>query len=316
MRPSIRQLEYSVSLAEHRHFGRAARACAVTQPALSAQIQLLEEGLGVRLFERSRRGVFLTRAGEAVIARARDALRSLDDLVGAADELREPLAAPLHLGVIPTVAPYLLPAWLKQIRVAHPTLRLLLHEDQTDRIVERLRHGELDLLLLALPVPGDDLEAFELFEEPFWLAAPADHPLARGGRRRVVEQDLEGAAVLLLADGHCLRDQALSICRTAGARESEEVRASSLATLVQMVAGGLGVTLLPATAAAIEVHPGDGIVLRRFRSPEPARRIGLVWRKASPRGQAFHQLGALLRSGVPRFQLPEGVAGARSGEGD
>jgi len=291
-RPSVRQLECAVAVAEHRHFGRAARACAISQPALSSQVQLFEDELGVRLFERARRGVLLTAAGEGVIERARAALHALDDVVDAARR-RGPLAGPLHLGVIPTVAPYLLPRWLPRVRAAHPELRVFLHEDRTARIVERLRRGELDLLLLALPVDGDDLHALPLFAEPFLLAAPRGHRLAAGGRRRVSERDLEGEAVLLLEDGHCLRDQALTLCRHAGARESVEVRASSLTTLVQMVAGGFGVTLLPEGAAPIEVHPDDGIVLRRFQAPEPTRTLGLLWRKASPRAEAFAGLGKL-----------------------
>jgi LysR family hydrogen peroxide-inducible transcriptional activator len=294
MRPSVRQLEAIVAVADQRHFGRAARACAITQPALSSQVQLLEQDLGLRIFERSRRGVLVTRSGEAVLERARAALKALDGVVAAARECG-PLAGPLHLGVIPTVAPYFLPRWLPRVREAHPELRLFLHEDRTARVVERLRQGELDLLLLALPIEGGDLQSVPLLDEPFLLAAPAGHRLARGGRRRVAESELEDEVVLLLEDGHCLRDQALSVCGMAGARESLEVRASSLATLVQMVANGLGVTLLPESAAPAEVHPGDRIVLRRFRTPEPTRCIGLVWRKASPRAEGFAALGAHLR---------------------
>lgn len=284
-----------MAVAEQRHFGRAARACAISQPALSSQVRLLEEDLGLRIFERSRRGVLVSRGGEAVVERARAALRALDAVVAAAQE-RGPLAGPLHMGVIPTVAPYFLPRWLPRVRSAHPELRVFLHEDRTARIVERLRAGELDLLLLALPVDGSDLEALPLLDEPFLLAVPKGHRLGRGGRRRVAESELEDEVVLLLDDGHCLRDQALSICQLAGARESLDVRASSLATLVQMVASGLGITLLPECAVAAEVHPRDGIALRRIRAPEPTRSIGLLWRKASPRAEAFAALGAQLRA--------------------
>jgi len=295
MRPSVRQLEAIVAVAEQRHFGRAARACAISQPALSSQVRLLEEDLGVRIFERSRRGVIVSRSGEAVVERARAALRSLDEVVAAAQE-RGPLCGPLHLGVIPTIAPYFLPSWLPGVRSAYPELQVFLHEDRTARIVERLRAGELDLLLLALPVEGGDLEALPLLDEPFLLALPQRHRLARRGRRRVAESELEGEVVLLLDDGHCLRDQALSICQMAGARESLEVRASSLTTLVQMVASGLGITLLPESAVASEVHPRDGIALRRMRKPEPTRTIGLLWRKASPRAEGFASLAEHLRA--------------------
>ncbi len=200
-RPSLRQLEYAVAVAEARHFGRAARASAVTQPALSAQIQALEEILGVRIFERSRRGVIVTGPGEAVIERARAALRAVDDVVEAARRVSDPWTGPLHLGVIPTVAPYLLPRWLPLVRERHPALQLFLHEDQTSRLLARLREGSLDVVLLALPVEGDDLESFSLFDEPFHVAVPSAHPLARG-RRRLGDADLEGESVLLLQDGH------------------------------------------------------------------------------------------------------------------
>jgi LysR family hydrogen peroxide-inducible transcriptional activator len=300
MRPSVRQLEYALAVARERHFGRAARTCGVTQPALSTQIQALEEALGVQLFERSRRGVIVTPAGERALGRAQGALAALDALVEEARGADAALAGPLHLGVIPTVAPYLLPRWLPLVRDAYPELRLFLHEDQTARLLSRLREGALDLLLLALPVEGAGLESLLLFEEPFLLAAPAHHRLARGGRRRVAEGELEGAEVLLLEEGHCLRDQALSFCQRAGAREGELVRASSLSTLVQMVANGLGVTLLPALSLPVEVHAGDGIALRRFRPPEPSRSIGLVWRKSSARGAAFRHLGHLLRRYTPQ----------------
>jgi LysR family hydrogen peroxide-inducible transcriptional activator len=298
-RPSVRQLEYAVAVADARHFGRAARACAVSQPALSAQIQALEQALGLRLFERSRRGVTLTRAGERVLARARAALGALDELVAAAAEAREPLTGPLHLGVIPTIAPYLLPRWLPAVRAAHPKLQLFLHEDRTERIVLRLREGALDLLLLALPIEDEAFEALPLFDEPFVLALPAGHRLARGRRRRVRERDLEGERVLLLEDGHCLRDQALAVCRLAGAREAADVRATSLTTLSQMVASGLGVTLLPTSAVAAEVGASDEIVVRRFEDPPPSRHVGLLWRRSSARGSEFRELGALLRAQAP-----------------
>jgi LysR family hydrogen peroxide-inducible transcriptional activator len=294
-RPSLRQLEYLVALADAGHFGRAAHACAVTQPALSAQILALEGELGVRLFERSRRGVTPTPAGARVLERARAALRTLDQLLETAQASREPLTGPLQLGVIPTVAPYLLPARLPAVRAAFPKLRLYLREDRTEPSLARLREGTLDLLLLALPVEGDDLESLPLLEEPFLLAAPADHPLVSRRRRRVRQEDLAREEVLLLEDGHCLRDQALDVCRQAGAREAEGVRASSLGTLVQMVANGLGVTLLPAMAVETEVARGEGLEVRPFAPPVPRRCIGLVWRRASERRAEFEALAGQLR---------------------
>jgi LysR family hydrogen peroxide-inducible transcriptional activator len=291
-RPSVRQLEYAVALADALHFGRAARACAISQPALSAQIRALEELLGLRLFERSRRGVRTTRAGAAAIDRAREVLRGLDELVHSARASGEPFCGPLHLGVIPTVAPYLLPRWLPRVRAAWPRLRLFLHEDRTARLVVALVEGRLDLLLLALPLAREDLETLPIFDEPFALATPRGHPLARS-RAPVRESELAREPVLLLEDGHCLRDQALAVCEQAGAREAEGVRAASLSTLVQMVAGGLGVTLLPSSSLATEAR-GRAVAVRPFRAPAPSRTIGLAWRRSSPRGGEFHQLGGFL----------------------
>src|SRR5262245_41941177 len=293
IRPSVRHLEYAVALADALHLGRAARARSVTQPALSAQIRALEELLEVRLFERSRRGVRVTRAGAAVIERAREILRSLDELVQAARAEREPLVGSLHLGVIPTVAPYLLPRWLPRVRAEWPRLRLFLHEDRTASLVAGLVEGRLDLLLLALPLRRPDIETLPIFAEPFLLAVPRAHALARS-RAPVPESALAQGPVLLLEDGHCLRDQALAVCDEAGAREAEDVRAASLSTLVQMVAGGLGVTLLPASAVATEIR-GRAVAVRPFRPPAPSREIGLAWRRTSPRGDEFRRLGAFLR---------------------
>jgi LysR family hydrogen peroxide-inducible transcriptional activator len=307
-RPSLRSLEYAVALADALHFGRAARASAITQPALSAQIRGLEERLGVRLFERSRRGVRLTSAGAVVVERAREVLRGLDELVAAAAGAREPLCGPLHLGVIPTVAPYLLPRWLPRVRAAFPRLRLFLHEDRTARLVAGLVDGALELLLLALPLRRPELEELPLYREPFVLALPRRHPLARA-RGPVREDALERESVLLLEDGHCLRDQALSVCAQAGAREAEGVRAASLGTLVQMVAGGLGVTLLPSLAVAAEAK-GRDVVVRPFREPAPARMLGLAWRASSPRAEEFRRLGALLAEVLPRASRVSARPGA------
>jgi LysR family hydrogen peroxide-inducible transcriptional activator len=310
MRPSVRQLECAVAVADARHFGRAARACAVTQPALSAQIASLESELGVVLFERSRRGAKLTPAGERVVERARAALRALDEVSDAARDAAEPLCGPLHLGVIPTLAPYLLPRWLPVVRRKHPRLQLFLHEDQTARLVQQLLAGELELLLLALPVEGAGIDVLPLFDEPFWLAAPAGHRLAQSRERAVRESELTGEPVLLLEDGHCLRDQALAVCRHAGAREAEQVRAASLTTLVQMVANGLGVTLVPESALPVETRGARDLVVRPFRAPAPGRRIGLAWRRGSPRGAEFHMLGALMPGVQPKLRASAG-RGAR-----
>jgi LysR family hydrogen peroxide-inducible transcriptional activator len=314
VRPSIRQLEYLVALGASRHFGRAARACAVTQPALSLQIRQLEELLGVKLFERGRRQVLVTPAGERMIERAREALQRVDDLLDEARAAQRPFTGRLSLGVIPTVAPYLLPRALPAVRAAWPGLELLLREDQTQRILARLRGGELELLLLALPVPGEDLESLPLFEEPFVLAVPDAHPLARG-HGPVTESALRGEPVVLLEEGHCLRDQALALCDAAGARETGRVQATSLGTLVQMVANGLGITLLPATSLEVEARAGSGIALRAFAAPVPGRSIGLVWRRGSARRAEFRALGEVFTRCAPplaRWRAAGAAASASS----
>jgi LysR family hydrogen peroxide-inducible transcriptional activator len=265
----------------------------------------------VKLFERSRRQVLVTPAGARVIERAREALRRVDDLVDEAGSARRPLTGRLALGVIPTVAPYLLPRALPAVRASYPELELLLREDQTQRIVSRLRQGELDVLLLALPIEGDDLESLPLIDEPFVLAVPAAHRLARD-ESPVAESALAGEPVVLLEEGHCLRAQALSLCESAGARESERVQATSLGTLVQMVANGLGLTLLPASSLAVEARPGSGIALRPFAAPAPGRTLGLVWRRGSPRGSEFRALGAIFARCVPSFERWGALASGRS----
>lgn len=289
MRPSIRQLEYLVAVAETLHFRKAAQNCAVTQPALSAQIQGLEQLLGIQLFERNRRRVLLTKAGREAVARARRVLDDCDALAEAARSASEPLASELRMGVIPTVAPYLLPRVLPCLRENHPKLRLFLREEFTHDLVDRLNSGELDCLLLALPVSGGDFEHQLLFHDAFWLALPHGHALL--AREHVRYDDLKDQEVLLLEDGHCLRDQALAICNRGGANESMRVRATSLGTLTQMVSGGLGVTLLPELAVAVEAREGSGVELRPFAEPVPQREIGLVWRRGSARALEFRQLG-------------------------
>jgi LysR family hydrogen peroxide-inducible transcriptional activator len=288
-RPTVRQLEYLLALGEALHFRRAAELASISQPALSAQVQALEELLGVQLFERTKRKVLLTRAGREAVRRARLVLEQLDELSDAARSALDPLSGDLRLGIIPTLAPYVLPRTLPRIRERFPALRLYLREEFTQRLLERLHAGELDVLLLALPAGGADLDSLLLFRDPFLLALPKDHALAQ--RASVHEHDLEGQELLLLEDGHCLRDQALAVCSQRGAREDQRFRASSLGTLVQMVSNGLGLTLLPEVAAAIEARSGEGVILRPFEAPQPCRDVGLVWRRSSPRAEEFRLLG-------------------------
>ncbi len=289
MEPTLRQLEYIVRLAETLNFREAAELCHVSQPSLSTQVQQLERVLGVQIFERDRRHVVVTATGRAIIARAREILVGVNDLVERARHHDRPLVGDLHLGVIPTVAPYVLPRALKQVRHEYPQLNVFLHEDITDRLVKKLRGGDLDAVLLALDVELGDLVQCPLFEDPFLLAAPEGHVLATAKELRT--EDLARHQVLLLDEGHCLRRHALAICKEHGARERDNFRASSLGTLVQMVAGGLGITLVPTIAAEIEGSAAQGIVLRRFADPVPVRRIGLGWRRTSTRGDEFELLG-------------------------
>jgi LysR family hydrogen peroxide-inducible transcriptional activator len=289
---TLRQLEYVVAVADHRSFRRAAESCAVTQPALSAQIAQLENTLGVQIFERDRRKVLVTPIGADVVARARATLSSASELVDAARSAAQPLSGTLRLGVIPTIAPYLLPVVLPAVRAAYPRLRLVLREEQTASVMAQLDDGRLDAGILALPVDGD-FAAQALYREDFVLAAPVDHKLAR--RARLREDDLEDQDVLLLEDGHCLRDQALAVCGHAGSHEVAELRATSLPTLVQMVASGQGITLLPEMAASVLAARGSGVHVTRF-APAPGRDVGLVWRMSSARGRELGMLGDVIRT--------------------
>ncbi len=288
---TLRQLEYVVGIADHRSFRKAATACAVTQPALSAQLSQLESLLGVQIFERDRRQVLITAIGAEIVARARAALAAAEAVVDSANALAQPLTGTLRLGVIPTIAPYMLPIVLPAVRIAYPRLRLALREERTAQVLALLDDGRLDAAVLALPVQGD-LAAVSLYREDFVVATPPDHPLAR--RVRLRESDLDAAHMLLLDDGHCLREQALAVCDAIGAHEHAELRATSLPTLVQMVANGLGVTLLPEMAAAALASHGE-VALARFVAPAPGRDIGLVWRMSSARGRELGLLAELLR---------------------
>jgi len=293
-RPSIRQLEYLVAVADHLNFREAAASCNVTQPALSTQLQQLEALLGVQLFERDTRRVVATAAGLQLAQEARGILAATDHLLDSARAAGEPLSGRLRLGVIPTVAPYLLPSVVQAARDAHPDLVLLLQEDQTDRIVQRLHSGELDLLLLALDVDLRGAAELPLFSDPFVLACPSGHPLA--SRDVLAESDLDGESVLLLEEGHCLRDHALPICKSAGMTEYADFRATSLGTLLQMVGAGIGVTLVPEMAIAGETNCNPGVAFRPFDEGGPSRSIGVAWRKSSAREDEFKALAETIRA--------------------
>jgi len=297
---TLTELRYLVTVAETRHFGRAAEACFVTQPTLSAGIKKLEETLGVQLLERTSKRVALTPVGEAVVEQARRVLDECRSIESIARRNQAPLSGRFQLGVIPTLGPYLLPWLLPPLRRAHPDLELVLREDLTDHLLSDLRSHAIDAALLALPLPAEDLRWQALFQEPFWLAVPADHALAT--RRRVRQRDLRGHRVLLLGEGHCFRDQALEVCHENGAdSEAEDFRATSLETLYQMVRAGLGCTLLP--ALALRSRPRDkAVALHPFAPPAPSRRIALVWRASFPRPGDCALLAELVRK-----HLPEGL---------
>lgn len=301
---NLRDLEYLVALAEHRHFGRAANACFVSQPTLSTQLKKLETQLGVDLIERGPRSVLLTPAGEKVVARARVIMTEAEGIRGIARQARDPRAGTLRLGAFPTLAPYLFPHVVPAVHAAFPDLELLLVEEKTPELTAQLVDGRLDAAILALPVDSDAFEAAPLFREDFVLAAPAGHPLVDGlsTEEHIDTTVLAGEPLLLLADGHCLRDQALEVCQQVGAGERAGFRATSLETLRMMVAAGVGVTLLPELSVRPPVAESESVVLRRFRDPVPHRDIALVWRRSSTYGELLTDLAASLRA------LPEGYA--------
>lgn len=297
---NLRDLGYLVALADTRHFGRAAERSHVSQPTLSAQIRKLEEYLGVQLIERQPRRVSLTEAGTAIAVRARQIVASSDEIVRLAHDWRDPLSGRLRVATLPTVGPYLLPQVMVRLRKALPRLEVLLFEYQTGTMLERLRAGELDLGILALPVHEAGLETEPLYDEPFLLAVPESHRLA--ARRQVQIGDLGEDALLLLEDGHCLRDQALAVCARSRAHEKQDFRATSLETLRQMVAAGAGITLLPALACRGAYAAAVGLRLLNLVKPTPTRRIGAVWRQSTARSPAIAAFCELLirHSGLGR----------------
>ncbi|HLS80806.1 MAG TPA: LysR substrate-binding domain-containing protein [Steroidobacter sp.] len=293
---NLRDLRYLVALADTRHFGKAAERSFVSQPTLSAQIKKLENYLGVQLIERQPRRVALTEMGARIVPIARRMLQDADEIVSLARNEHDPLSGKLKLALIPTVGPYLLPLVARRLRKQLPHLKLMLYEYQTQPLLEKLRGGDIEMGVLALPAPLDGLEASELYQEPFNLAAPASSPLAK--KSHVKLDELAGETLLLLEDGHCLRDQALEVCGSLDVRESDDYRATSLETLRQMVAAGLGVTLLPELAARGPFGSVQGMIVKPFARPAPSRTIGAVWRKSSTRTAAIHAVCEIIKSTV------------------
>jgi len=304
---NLRDLQYLVALAEHRHFGRAAEACFVSQPTLSTQIKKLEDELGVPLVERTPRKVLLTEVGRDIAQRARDVLNEIEQIRGVARRTLDPESGTVRLGIFPTLGPYLLPHVLPLVRQAFPKLELLLVEEKTETVLRLLREGKLDAGILALPLHEDSLHSEFLFEEPFLLAVSSEHPLAhRQGQLKLA--DLSNQNLLLLEDGHCLRDQALEVCHMAGAGEHSGFRATSLETLRQMVAANVGITLLPVTAVKPPVAPVENLHLIEFKAPAPSRRIAMVWRKSSAMDGFLQRLAEVFRQLPADLLDPHGAA--------
>ncbi len=288
---TLKQLRYFDALAREQHFGRAADACSVTQPALSMQIQELEASLGLALVERTRAGIKLTPKGQEIAIRAQRLLNDVRDLIDYAKHSTGILSGALRLGVIPSVAPYLLPPLLPLLRQHYPDLVLHVRETQTQPLTEELVEGKLDVLLLALPLKHPDIETLAIFQDRFLLALPRTKKLT--GRVRATKELVEGDRLLLLEEGHCLRDQALTYCSLQQVDAVNTFGASSLSTIVEMVSAGLGITLLPEICLGVEGR-NRAIKVIRFTDPEPSRSLGLAWRRSSPRREDFRALSTLV----------------------
>ena len=302
---NLRDLRYLIAVADKRHFGRAAEICHVSQPTLSGQIKKLEDYLGVTIFERTSRSVAVTPIGEEILRHARLAVEQADLIGAVAQAHRDPLAGPLRLGVIPTLGPYLMPLLLGALRQGFPDLRLVLSEEMTETLSGRLRRHELDAALLATAPEDADFDVIRLFDEPFWLACPRDHALARV--QEITYDDLAATEMLLLADGHCLRDQAMEVCRRAGNGESlgmGDLRAASLETLLQLVGSGFGCTLVPALALRGSRMTDLGLMVRPLSLPGASRRVSLVFRRSFPRRDALELLADLVVRNLPDTVRP------------
>lgn len=311
---TLKQFRYFQALARHRHFGRAAEACSISQPALSMQIKAFEEELGGALLERDRRQVRLTSFGEEIALRGRDILRALDDLEGFARASRGGVVGRLRIGVIPTIAPYLLPSLISDLTRMHDGLDLHVRETLTPKLVHELNEGRLDMAIVALPVSEPSLSEAALFTEEFVLVRPrADEHKAVPGREALREMRL-----LLLEEGHCFRDQALSFCKRPphAAQARDLLDASSLSTLVQMVEAGLGVTLIPEMAVAVETRSAE-VSVARFRAPQPSRTIGMVWRRTSPLATQLLQISEVVRQSAAALRQagPHRASGERQIDG-
>lgn len=297
---NLRDLKYIVAVADSHHFGKAAERCFVSQPTLSGQIKKLEEELGVTLFERTKRSVVTTPVGEDIIAHARRMLAQADDIRRLAESHHDPLVGPLNIGVIPTLSPYLMPLILRPLKQKYQQMRLVLSEELTAMLLERLTRQEIDAALLATAVDEPELESLPLFDEPFWLAHPRNHPFY--DKEEITQQDLDSTELLLLAEGYCLADQAMAVChlKERGQEgEMADLHATSLETLLQLVGAGFGCTLVPALAIRGPWMTDSGIIARRLNLPLASRRISLVFRRSFPRRQALEALARVILKQLP-----------------
>ena len=319
MTVTLRQLRYFSALARHGHFGRAAEACAISQPALSMQIKELEDALGGVLLERSPRQVALTKFGEEAAPRVRDILRLVDELGDFARASRDRLVGRLRIGMIPTIAPYLLPEVIGNLARMHPELDIHVRETLTPKLIEELAEGRLDTAIVALPVSEPSLVEVALFSEHFLLVRPGEDE----GTPVPSSKTLRAMRLLLLEEGHCFRDQALSFCNMQSSSPREVLDASSLSTLVQMVSAGIGVTLIPEMAVAVETRSAS-VSVTRFKNPQPSRTIGMVWRKTSPLARQLLQFsevvslsaGALRKQHNPRSASHKSSKSAKDASAD
>lgn len=296
---NLRDLKYIIAVAETHHFGKAAARCFVSQPTLSGQIKKVEDELGVSIFERTNRSVEITPVGQTILEHARQIMEQADVIEQVARANQDPLAGPLRIGAIPTLSPYLMPLILSPLRKAHPQMQLVLSEEMTDTLLQRLRNHEIDAALLATPVEEADLKAIPLFDEPFWVAFPRQHDFYI--KEKITQRDLDQENVLLLAEGHCLANQAMDVCHLKERQTGElaDLRAASLETLIQLVSAGYGITLVPALAIRSSWGSGSGVVTQPLNVPGASRRISLVYRNSFPRQQALQAFSDVILQHLP-----------------
>ena len=302
---NLRDLQYLVAVADTQHFGNAAAQCFVSQPTLSGQIKKLEDELGVTLFERTRRSVETTPTGAAIVSQAKLILEQADALRHLAASHQDPLVGPLRMGVIPTLSPYLMPLILKPLQKQYPQMKFVLSEELTDTLITRLNKHEIDAALLATPVENPNLESMPLFNEPFWFVHPRNHPLSK--KKSITQADLDGADLLLLTEGHCLAEQAMKACHIknrCSQGDMADLRAASLETLLQMVAAGLGSTLLPALASKTASARDKGLIARQLQLPDTYRQVSLVYRHSFPRRQALEAFAKIILENLPDTVSP------------